>query len=94
MVRHILGVAVLVFSLVANVSLTPAELVSREKCAEELAKRYHAAAGIAAATERAASVGGPRAARDAEEEGRIREQFRRLREETCLDPSSPDPGPP
>jgi hypothetical protein len=90
---RILQIAALV-SLLITVSTAFAEPVSPEVCAKELAKRYRAAAEIEEAASRVASTGGPRAVREAREDGRVREQFRRLREETCLDPRSPYPGPP
>jgi hypothetical protein len=89
---RMLGIAASV-SLLVSVPATLAEQVSREVCAAELAKRYRAEADIEAAASRVASTGGPRAVREARDEGRIREQFRRQREETCLDPLSPYPGP-
>ena len=89
---RILQIATLA-SLVVSVPTAFAEPAPRETCAKELAKRFHAAAELAEAANRVAPTGGPRAVREEMEDGKIREQYRRLREETCLDPLSRYPGP-
>jgi hypothetical protein len=89
---NVLKIAAFVPLLVSMPGL--AQTVSRATCAAELTKRYDAAADSEERLARAA-VAGASPARIALLRERLRreEEYRRLREETCLDPRSPYPGP-